>query len=120
MKNLKDLLAENMHRFGTKNLNEDGDQNNNGYPDTTENAGGRSVLQIQKEWVKATTQMADLATKIKNNEFTTMGERTRLNADLVISIKTKNKLEKELISMLSDGDMNMYSKLTNMPLDPSL
>ena len=121
MKNLKDLLAENMHRFGTKNLNEqDGDQNNNGYPDKSENAGSRSVSQIQKEWVKVTTQMANLATKIKNNEFTTMGERTRLNADLVISIKTKNKLEKELISMLSGGDMNMYTKLTQMPLDPSL
>ena len=36
MKNLKDLLAENMHRFGTKNLNEDEDQNNNGYPDSNE------------------------------------------------------------------------------------
>jgi hypothetical protein len=40
MKNIKmkNLLAENMRRFGTKNLNEqqDGDANNNGYPDKTE------------------------------------------------------------------------------------
>ena len=32
----RNILAENMRRFGTKNLNEDADQNNNGYPDTTE------------------------------------------------------------------------------------
>lgn len=33
---LKNILAENMRRFGTKNLHEDSDQNNNGYPDSTE------------------------------------------------------------------------------------
>ena len=33
---LNSLLRENMHRFKTKNLNEDGDQNNNGYPDQSE------------------------------------------------------------------------------------
>jgi len=33
---LKNILAENMRRFGTKNLSEDSDQNNNGYPDETE------------------------------------------------------------------------------------
>ena len=33
---LKNLLAESMRRFKTKNLNEDSDQNNNGYPDDTE------------------------------------------------------------------------------------
>ena len=32
----KNILAENMRRFKTKNLNEDEDQNNNGYPDGTE------------------------------------------------------------------------------------
>jgi hypothetical protein len=36
MKKLENILAENMRRFGTKNLNEDDDQNNNGYPDTSE------------------------------------------------------------------------------------
>ena len=35
---LKNLLAESMRRFKTKNLNEDSDQNNNGYPDNTENS----------------------------------------------------------------------------------
>ncbi len=36
MKKLENILAENMRRFNTKNLNEDADQNNNGYPDDTE------------------------------------------------------------------------------------
>jgi hypothetical protein len=36
MKKLENILAENMHRFKTKNLTEDMDQNNNGYPDGTE------------------------------------------------------------------------------------
>lgn len=36
MKKLENILEENMHRFGTKNLNEDADQNNNGYPDKLE------------------------------------------------------------------------------------
>lgn len=33
---LKNILTENMRRFRTKNLREDGDQNNNGYPDGSE------------------------------------------------------------------------------------
>lgn len=48
MTNLKNILAENMRRFGTKNLNEDSDQNNNGYPDNTEdsNEGRGHSIQI--------------------------------------------------------------------------
>lgn len=34
---MKNILAENMRRFGTKNLTEDDDRNNNGYPDNSEN-----------------------------------------------------------------------------------
>jgi hypothetical protein len=33
---MKNTLAENMRRFGTKNLKEDLDSNNNGYPDEFE------------------------------------------------------------------------------------
>lgn len=33
---IKGSLNENMRRFGTKNLTEDDDRNNNGYPDDTE------------------------------------------------------------------------------------
>jgi len=44
---LKNILAENMYRFGTKNLNEqgDGDANNNGYPDKTEKTGYQTLAQ---------------------------------------------------------------------------
>ena len=41
---LKNILAENMYRFGTKNLNEqDSDANNNGYPDKTEEIGDQHI-----------------------------------------------------------------------------
>lgn len=43
---LKNILSENMHRFGTKNLNEqDSDANNNGYPDKTEKTGYQTLAQ---------------------------------------------------------------------------
>jgi|LakMenE18May11ns_1017448.scaffolds.fasta_scaffold9925298_3 hypothetical protein len=44
MKKLENILAENMRRFKTKNLNEDSDQNNNGYPDGTENSSQKPNL----------------------------------------------------------------------------
>jgi hypothetical protein len=53
MKKLEKILAENMRRFGTKNLNEDEDQNNNGYPDNTE------VPNSKSEWLTLVKQ--DLA-----------------------------------------------------------
>ena len=44
MKNLEKLLAENMRRFNTKNLlSEDVDQNNNGYPDSTERSSNNEL-----------------------------------------------------------------------------
>jgi hypothetical protein len=50
MKKLENLLAENMRRFGTKNLNEDDDQNNNGYPDDSESVmkGGTGIDGIKR------------------------------------------------------------------------
>ena len=55
---LKNILAENMRRFGTKNLSEefsdieklafggapDADQNNNGYPDSTEGSANSLMI----------------------------------------------------------------------------
>lgn len=41
---LKNLLIESMRQFGNKNLNEDSDQNNNGYPDDTENLSQNTNL----------------------------------------------------------------------------
>jgi hypothetical protein len=53
----KNILAENMRRFGTKNLNEDSDLNNDGYPDETEkimmlarNKGSKFVLVTPEIW----------------------------------------------------------------------
>ena len=43
----KNILAENMRRFGTKNLREDADQNNNGFPDNTENNWSQNY---KKNW----------------------------------------------------------------------
>lgn len=117
MKNLKDLLAENMHRFGTKNLNEDDDQNNNGYPDNTESS---EISRIQKEWVTATTKIADLAKRLQNREWSNVSSWETLYNSLVIAVKQKNKLEKELLTVIANGDMDIYSKLTHLPLDPSL
>jgi hypothetical protein len=46
----QNLLAENMRRFRTKNLNEDSDQNNNGYPDDSESTikGGTGIDGIKR------------------------------------------------------------------------
>lgn len=44
---LKNILVENMRRFGTKNLNEDFDQNNNGYPDNTEKLNISNIIHSQ-------------------------------------------------------------------------
>jgi hypothetical protein len=57
----KNLLAENMRRFATKNLNEDDfDQNNNGYPDETEQpntpAGSNSNFKEEVNHTKALIQ----------------------------------------------------------------
>ena len=41
---LKSILAENMRRFRTKNLHEDSDQNNNGYPDDTEGSANKQMI----------------------------------------------------------------------------
>jgi hypothetical protein len=52
----KNILAENMRRFGTKNLNEDFDQNNNGYPDDVENGndnGQPNQTQLEQTHVNA-------------------------------------------------------------------
>ena len=47
---LENILAENMRRFGTKNLNEDEDQNNNGYPDSTESTYHGETSDVENEF----------------------------------------------------------------------
>jgi hypothetical protein len=44
----KNILAENMKRFGTKNLREDADQNNDGYPDATSGNNDSEFLKLTK------------------------------------------------------------------------
>ena len=113
MKNLKDLLKENMHRFGTKNLNEDGDQNNNGYPDTTETSVARTVPQIQKEWVRITTEIAKLAAQYQGPQ-PELQIALDLGAQLKAKARIKQKLERELIDVISNGHRDTYNILTHL------
>ena len=107
----KNILAENMHRFGTKNLNEDGDQNNNGYPDTTETAGDRSVPQIQKDWIRITTEIAKLATEYQHDP---MDIQINRGAQIKAKARIKQKLEQELIDVISNGHRDTYINLTQL------
>jgi hypothetical protein len=113
MKNLKDLLSENMHRFGTKNLNEDGDQNNNGYPDNSETAGGRSVSQIQKEWIRVTTEIAKLAAQYQGPQ-PELQNALNLGSQLKAKARIKQKLEKELIDVIAGDHRDTYLRLTQL------
>jgi hypothetical protein len=111
MKNFKDLLSENMHRFGTKNLNEDSDQNNNGYPDNTENTSGRSVIQIQREWIKVTTEIAKLAAEYQNDIFSSKATPS-WGKQIKAKARIKQKLEQEFIDVVSNGHRDTYNSLT--------
>jgi len=48
----KNILSENMRRFATKNLSEDADTNNNGYPDVGESDPNK--LRIRSKWTTDT------------------------------------------------------------------
>lgn len=48
----KNILQENMRRFATKNLTEDADTNNNGYPDAGESDPNK--LRIRDKWTTDT------------------------------------------------------------------
>jgi hypothetical protein len=113
MKNLKDLLSENMHRFGTKNLNEDGDQNNNGYPDTTENMGGRTVAQIQKDWIRVTTELANLAAEYMKPK-PDMHAALKLGEQLKATARIKQKLEKDIVKVIASNDRDIHLLITQL------
>ena len=49
---MKNILAENMRRFNTKNLTEDLDSNNNGYPDEFEGQVSNNASPIKQLWLK--------------------------------------------------------------------
>ena len=71
---LKNILAENMRRFGTKNLNEDADQNNNGYPDDSESAmkGGTGIDGIKRSIDKKAKQFIKLVGRDNVDWFTNL------------------------------------------------
>ena len=97
---LKNILAENLRRFDTKNLNEDDDQNNNGYPDTSENAGSRSVSQIQKDWIRVTTEIAKLAAQYQGPQ-PELQTALSLGDQLKAKAQVKQKLENELLDIIA-------------------
>jgi hypothetical protein len=102
----KNILAENMHRFNTKNLNEDGDQNNNGFPDATETI---FISRIQSDWVKITTALAELVIKKKSADFP---DQLNLEKQINAYGKQKAALESKLIDVIAGDDKNIKLLLT--------
>ena len=73
----KNILAENMRRFGTKNLNEDSDQNNNGYPDNTETFYYGETTDVENEFKIKNTPGVYLIKDPKNlKDFDPMSHET--------------------------------------------
>ena len=102
----KNILEENMRRFNTKNLNEDEDQNNNGYPDGTESS---EITRIQNEWIKVTTEIADLVNKHKSADFP---EQLNISKQINANGNRKVSLEAELIDAIVGNDKDMRLLLT--------
>lgn len=55
----KNILSENMRRFGTKNLREDADRNNDGYPDATSGNNDSEFLKLIKALENALDALSD-------------------------------------------------------------
>jgi hypothetical protein len=106
---LKNLLAENMRRFRTKNLNEDSDQNNNGYPDDTENSFLENDPILKKYGFDHTdspdTLMGKLATRANLKDVTTVAyfdnSKWNLPAEPFSANKIRNKIHTTLEKTLS-------------------
>jgi len=96
-----------------KLINEDGDQNNNGYPDNTENTVSRSVSQIQKDWIRVTTEIAKLAAQYQGPQ-PELQTALSLGDQLEDQAQIKQKLEKELIDVISGNHKDTYTKLTQL------
>lgn len=75
----KNILAVNMRRFGTKNLNEeDFDSNNNGYPDDTEDIDSKPNFTDFEEWINSYSEYQDSDTATLVEEFTNPNGNTRV------------------------------------------
>ena len=97
MINLKNILKENMQRFNTKNLSEDFDSNNNGYPDNTESS---EISAIQNNWMKLTTELADLVKRWKSGE-------NGIQPQIQDKYKEVKKAQENLTNTLIDNDHNL-------------
>ena len=75
----KNILAENMRRFNTMNLNEeDFDSNNNGYPDNTEKIAGKTNFTDFEEWINSYSGYQDSDTATLVEEFNISFGNTRV------------------------------------------
>ena len=100
----KNILTENMKRFGTKNLREDFDSNNNGYPDQTESS---EISAIQNNWMKLTTELTDLVNRWKS------GER-KLERNIHSKYKEVEAAQKNLANVLIGGERDLELIFTKM------
>jgi len=77
MKKLENILAENMRRFGTKNLNEDEDQNNNGYPDDSETSYYGETRDVENEFkIKNTPGVYLVKDLFNKHDYDPMTDKT--------------------------------------------
>ena len=137
MKKLKNILAENMRRFRTKNLNEDADQNNNGYPDDMENASQNTNLTAMtdpelKKYGFIGTDSPDklkgkLVTSAHLNGVTTIAyfdnSNWNLPADPFDRNKIKEKIHTTLVKLLSKytgGKLKNIWTSNNADLPPNI
>ena len=100
----KNILTENMRRFGTKNLLEDFDSNNNGYPDQTESS---EISAIQNKWMQLTTELNDLVNKWKS------GDKS-VEKQIHDKYKEVKATQKNFADALIDGNRNIELLLTQM------
>jgi hypothetical protein len=113
MKKLKDILAENMHRFGTKNLNEDGDQNNNGYPDKSENARGHRKTAV--EWLVEKLEL-DMYQDLDDNTIKIIDQAKAMEEQIIINSfdagwKRANNTKDRAYATAEDHGEYYYKKL---------
>ena len=101
MKNLKDLIAENMHRFGTKNLNEARNEINE-----------VELHKVQNDWLRVTSEIESLVDAYFNDRNLKSGP----TADMVQHLKKieykaieKRELEKKFNDIAANGirDLNL-------------
>lgn len=109
---LKNILAENNRQSGTKIINEDTDQNNNGYPDNTENSSQNTNLTITndpilKKYGFVETKTPDtlkgkLVTSAHLNDVTTIAYFDNSKWNLPADPFKKNKIKNEIHTTLGN------------------